>query len=130
MSVRADELLNFAKTNTWDMLSKGGRRLDDRVRSARGAKVVTAPPSAGINRTLREKLVLALNTDKAGGGPFYTWLTRNSQRKLVSNLLFWEDAMEYELAEDRSADRLLRMCHAWGIFNKYVSVNAKYDIGE
>ena len=49
---------------------------------------------------------------------------------MLSNLLFWEDVTEYGAAEDRSADRLLRLHRAWDIFNTYLSVDSKHSIGE
>ena len=49
---------------------------------------------------------------------------------MLSNLLFWEDVTEYGAAEDRSADRLLRLHRAWDIFNTYLSVDSKHGIGK
>ena len=44
--------------------------------------------------------------------------------------MFWEEVSEYSLAEDRSADRLLRMCHAWAMYNKFFSPHAICPIGK
>ena len=55
---------------------------------------------------------------------------RHCNDDLKSKLQFWQDVTEYGEAEDRSADRLLRMVHAWGIFNKYIAEDAKHDIGK
>ena len=44
MPVRPDDLLHIAQTTNWDMVSKSGRRLDERVKSGRAlsrAKSVT-----------------------------------------------------------------------------------------
>ena len=35
MPVKADDVLHIAQTTNWDTVSKGGRRLDDRVKSAK-----------------------------------------------------------------------------------------------
>ena len=35
MPVRPDDLLHIAQTTNWESVSKGGRRLDDRVKSGR-----------------------------------------------------------------------------------------------
>ena len=37
--------------------------------------------------------------------------------------------MDYNTAEDRSADRLLRRNQAWTIYNSYLSSDSLYDIG-
>ncbi len=43
--------------------------------------------------------------------------------------MFWEAVTEYGAAEDRSADRLLRMVHAWEIFNKFIAVDGVHTVG-
>lgn len=48
---------------------------------------------------------------------------------MLSNLLFWQDVTEYSAAEDRAADRLLRMCNAWAIYNRYISDDSEFNIG-
>jgi hypothetical protein len=48
----------------------------------------------------------------------------------VSSLLFWQDVTDYGKEEDRSADRLLRLCHAWNIYNSYFPDGALYPIGK
>lgn len=58
------------------------------------------------------------------------YVSRQEDLSLLSNLLFWQDVTEYGAAEDRAADRLLRMCNAWAIFNKYVAADSDFDIGE
>lgn len=45
-------------------------------------------------------------------------------------LLFWQSVTEYGAAEERSADRLLRMCHAWTIYNNHIAPNSYHYIGE
>ena len=49
---------------------------------------------------------------------------------LLPKLLFWQDVTEYGAAEDRAADRLLRMCNAWAIYNKYISEDSPYNVGK
>lgn len=43
--------------------------------------------------------------------------------------MFWESVDDYHSAEDRSADRLLRMNQAWSIYNIYLAVNSPNYIG-
>lgn len=54
---------------------------------------------------------------------------RQDDRRLVSCLLFWQDVTDYGKEEDRSADRLLRLCHGWNIYNLYFPDGANYPIG-
>jgi len=56
-------------------------------------------------------------------------LYRHDDLSLLSNLLFWQDVTEYCAAEDRAADRLLRMCNAWAIFNKFIAEDSDFNIG-
>ena len=35
MPVRPDDVLTYSKTKDWESVSKGGRRLDDRIKSAK-----------------------------------------------------------------------------------------------
>ena len=51
-------------------------------------------------------------------------------QSLLPKLLFWQDVTEYGAAEDRAADRLLRMCNAWAIYNKYISEDSPYNVGK
>jgi len=53
---------------------------------------------------------------------------RQSDLCLLSCLLFWQDVLEYSAAEDRAADRLLRMCNAWAIYNKYIAEDSDFNI--
>ena len=55
---------------------------------------------------------------------FIHWLlisVRYEDGKFLPCLLFWEEVTEYGQAEDRSADRLLRLCQAWNIYNRYLA---------
>lgn len=44
MPVRPDDVLTYSKTKSWDFLSKGGRKLDSRISSAK-LKPALHPPS-------------------------------------------------------------------------------------
>ena len=57
------------------------------------------------------------------------YLCRFEKYTLLSKLLFWEAVNDYGNAEDRSADRLLRMNQAWNIYNLYIGDHSPYDIG-
>ncbi|KAK3576327.1 hypothetical protein CHS0354_039734 [Potamilus streckersoni] len=122
MPVRPDDVLSYSMTKSWDFVSKGGRRLDDRVTSAKFSR--RQAPLVGM----KERLIIALSADKTAGGPFERFLEKQLDETCLSNLLFWQDVMEYGAAEDRSADRLLRLCHAWSIYNKFISENSPYNI--
>ena len=71
MPVIPEELMQIARTTSWDQVSKGGRKLDDRVKSAKPS--VRRKPKG---KTLREKHIIALLADKAAGGPFKLYLQR------------------------------------------------------
>ncbi len=55
---------------------------------------------------------------------------RHYDRKLLANLLFWQDVTDYGIAEERDADRLLRMGQAWSIFSRFIVDGAVWNIGE
>jgi len=60
MPVRPDDVLTYTKTKNWDSVSKGGRRLDARVTSA---KYRTAPVSSALRFvvfTFNYKMLLCL----------------------------------------------------------------------
>ena len=71
MPVIPEELLQIARTTSWEHVSKGGRKLDDRVKSAK-PNLRMKPKE----KTLREKLILALMADTSAGGPFKLYLQR------------------------------------------------------
>ncbi|XP_053375384.1 uncharacterized protein LOC123527871 isoform X6 [Mercenaria mercenaria] len=125
MPVRPDDVLTYTRTKNWESVSKGGRRLDDRVTSA---KFRSQPVTAASLRTTKERFLVALAADKMAGGPFERFLACHPDHSLVSNLLFWQDVTEYGAAEDRAADRMLRMCNAWAIFNRYISDDSEFNI--
>ncbi|XP_064623273.1 uncharacterized protein LOC135485317 isoform X13 [Lineus longissimus] len=127
MPVRPDDVLQIAKTRDWDFVSKGGRRLDDRIKSAKSRTCLRlrTPPSS----PLREKLIKAIVTDKAAGGALQKSLEQLKDKTLVSNLLFWQDVYEYGEAESATADRLLRLNNAWYIYNQYIAQGSVNSIG-
>ncbi|WAR18878.1 hypothetical protein MAR_000716, partial [Mya arenaria] len=139
MPVRPDDVLTYTRTKNWESVSKGGRRLDDRVTSAkyRAAPVPAAysgilgfatMPKPRPLRAIKERFVVALAADKMAGGPFERFLEEQPDMSLLSKLLFWQDVTEYLAAEDRSADRMLRMCNAWSIFNRYIADDSDFNI--
>ena len=71
LPVKADDLLDIARTKDWECISRYGRGLDERVKSA---KVSIRDRHA--QKTLKEKLALALTADKLAGGPFKAYLTK------------------------------------------------------
>ncbi|XP_076099180.1 uncharacterized protein LOC143068768 isoform X15 [Mytilus galloprovincialis] len=134
MPVLPDDVLTFSKTKNWEHLSQGGRRLDSRITSAK-FKIGQAPPPTSQRRVLAQlrfgldRFQIALATDKLAGGPFQHFLTMQDNKLLLSMLLFWQSVTEYGAAEERSADRLLRMCHAWTIYNNHIAPNSYHYIG-
>ncbi|XP_063428007.1 uncharacterized protein LOC134711377 isoform X3 [Mytilus trossulus] len=134
MPVLPDDVLTFSKTKNWEHLSQGGRRLDSRISSAK-FKMGQAPPPTSQRRVLAQlrfgldRFQIALATDKLAGGPFQHFLTMQDNKLLLSMLLFWQSVTEYGAAEERSADRLLRMCHAWTIYNNHIAPNSYHYIG-
>ncbi|KAI0239141.1 hypothetical protein LSAT2_010110 [Lamellibrachia satsuma] len=124
MPVRPEDVMQIARTRNWDVVCTGGRRLDDRIKSAKVQFRSMAMPSS-----LRAKLVFALDADRHAGSPFKAFLHRQRADLLLSNMLFWEDVADYGAAEARFSDRLLRMNQAWSIFNKYLAVGSKNSIG-
>ncbi|XP_052275180.1 uncharacterized protein LOC127874696 isoform X4 [Dreissena polymorpha] len=138
MPVRPDDVLTYTRTRSWECVSKGGRRLDDRVTSA---KYRTAPLSASLSgmlgfttqkprfkRATKERFVVALAADKMAGGPFERYLEDHQDQTLLPSLLFWQDVTEYGAAEDRAADRMLRLCNAWAIYNRYIADDSDFNI--
>ncbi|XP_056020779.1 uncharacterized protein LOC125650178 isoform X15 [Ostrea edulis] len=126
MPVRPDDVLTYSKTKSWDFLCRGGRKLDSRISSA---KLKPALHPALPVKLTKDRFLIALTSDKVAGGPFQRYLEKQEDRGLVSSLLFWQDVTDYGKEEDRSADRLLRLCHAWNIYNSYFPDGAMYPIG-
>ena len=55
---------------------------------------------------------------------------RHPDQRLLSNLLFWQEVIDYGIAEDRAADRMLRMGQAWSIFSRFIIDDGVWDIGK
>ncbi|ESO83511.1 hypothetical protein LOTGIDRAFT_236545 [Lottia gigantea] len=119
MPVWPEEALNLSRISTWDQVTS--RNMNRDIKSARYSRTATS-------RSTKERLILALSTDKLAGGPFATYLEDNDENNTVSNLLFWQDVREYGASEDKSADRLLRLRHAWSIYNNYISQDSPHNI--
>ena len=58
-----------------------------------------------------------------------SYFARFEKYTLLSKLLFWEAVTDYGYAEDRSADRLLRMNQAWNIYNTFIAPDSPRNIG-
>lgn len=91
------------------------------VHSYRTGSVVCAVGTEGMLLSFKMRSVVDLL--------FLVLANRQEDRQLVSCLLFWQDVTDYGKEEDRSADRLLRLCHAWNIYNTYFPDGANYPIG-
>lgn len=134
MPVLPDDVLTYSKTKNWEHLSQGGRRLDSRVTSAK-LKMGMVPPPTSQRRLIAQlrfgldRFQIALASDKLAGGPFQHFLEMQDDKMLLSMLLFWQSVTEYGAAEDRSADRLLRLCHAWTIYNNHIAPNCFHPLG-
>ncbi|CAG5126804.1 unnamed protein product, partial [Candidula unifasciata] len=76
----------------------------------------------------KARFLLAISSDKLAGGPFRRYLTSHSDPQLLTCLMFWEDVTEYGTDEDCLSDRLLKLCHAWNIYRKYLSEDSPYKI--
>ncbi|PVD26500.1 hypothetical protein C0Q70_14177 [Pomacea canaliculata] len=82
-----------------------------------------------IFRSSKERFLLALALDRIAGGPFQQYLSqRQDDEHLLSCLLFWQDVTEFGATEDHSVDRLLRLCHAWSIYNRYLSEDSVHKV--
>ncbi|XP_055879608.1 uncharacterized protein LOC106067347 isoform X7 [Biomphalaria glabrata] len=79
-------------------------------------------------RSTKERFVMALSADRLAGGPFQRYLSKLEDQSLLDSLMFWEDVTEFGSTEDKSFDRLLRLCQAWNIFNKYLSEDSPHRI--
>ncbi|XP_012937168.1 uncharacterized protein LOC101859632 [Aplysia californica] len=121
-------LVNVAFENS----NSSARRMFPRQRSTMSAasRVSTASVKTTIStfRSTKERFLLALAADRLAGGPFQRYLAKLDDPQLLASLLFWEDVTEYGATEDRSSDRLLRLCHAWNIYNKYLSLDSPHRI--
>lgn len=53
---------------------------------------------------------------------------RNKEDELLCGLLFWQEVEEWATQEGRN-DRLLRLFHAWNLYNKYIAQSSYMYIG-
>ncbi|KAK6183535.1 hypothetical protein SNE40_011001 [Patella caerulea] len=123
MPVWPDDAFNQSRTSSWDMVNSGNILRD--ITSARGRRgTARIAPS----RSTKDRLIVALSSDRLAGGPFKNYLDVNCDYLMLSNLLFWQDVTEYSATEDKSADRLLRLRHAWSIYTNYISEDSQYNV--
>ncbi|KAI8515025.1 hypothetical protein Bbelb_076160 [Branchiostoma belcheri] len=121
LPVRGDELAELAHSHNWEVVAQGGRRLD--------AKYGQEKRSSVDEKALEERVLAGLGADRSAGGPFTRFLEKNSDHQKLATLLFWQHVGEYTAEEKRSADRHLRMCRAWDIYNTYIAHDSKFNIG-
>ncbi|PAA92558.1 hypothetical protein BOX15_Mlig019187g2 [Macrostomum lignano] len=133
MPVRPDLAHNLAITESWDRVRAGGRQLDDRIRSAKGGPQLQQPALAAkpvsASRPFQARLRDALTVDRIAGGPFRSFLEmRHRDPELLACLMFFQEVEEYSRRDERTADRFLRLGHAWNIFNRYLNVSAAQPV--
>ncbi|XP_067682061.1 regulator of G-protein signaling 22-like isoform X1 [Haliotis asinina] len=129
MPLRPDDALSSSLTSNWDTVTKANTSRD--IMSVQGRRPSSLVRHNGLCcfRPTKERFLLALSADRLAGGPFQKYLEKGGDQSLLSNLLFWEDVTEYGATEDKSADRLLRLQHAWAIFNKFLAHDSPYYVG-
>ncbi|XP_033105030.1 uncharacterized protein LOC117107440 isoform X2 [Anneissia japonica] len=126
LPVRPGSCYRLASTaNDWNMVSKAGRKMQDEVQP--GCVEDLSPRS--MIRPMSARFQIGLASDREAGRPFQQYLERQMDTRLLANLLFLQDVTDYGEAEERSADRFLRMSRAWHIFNKYIIDGSVWDIG-
>ncbi|XP_035678626.1 uncharacterized protein LOC118417227 [Branchiostoma floridae] len=121
LPVRGDELARLAQSHNWEVVAQGGRRLEATYGQEKKISV--------DEKALEERVLAGLGTDGSAGGPFRRFLEKNSDHQKLATLLFWQHVGEYTAEEKRSADRHLRMCRAWDIYNTYIAHDSKFNIG-
>ncbi|XP_055879604.1 uncharacterized protein LOC106067347 isoform X3 [Biomphalaria glabrata] len=102
------------------------RRMFPKQRSTVSAK--SRRSASSLRKSTKERFVMALSADRLAGGPFQRYLSKLEDQSLLDSLMFWEDVTEFGSTEDKSFDRLLRLCQAWNIFNKYLSEDSPHRI--
>ncbi|XP_022088623.1 uncharacterized protein LOC110978161 isoform X3 [Acanthaster planci] len=127
LPVRPSSCFRLASTaRDWSRVATAGRRMEDVVRPGRLVDLDAVPY---VPRPLSARFHIGLACDREAGRPFQRHLEKQVDRRLLANLLFWQDVTDYGVAEDRAADRLLRMGHAWSIFNKFIMDGGMWNIG-
>ncbi|CAL1527617.1 unnamed protein product [Lymnaea stagnalis] len=111
---------------SFDNSTSSQRRMFPRQRSTVSAR--SRRSGSSMKRSTKERFVQALSADRLAGGPFSRYLAKLEDQRLLDSLLFWEDVTEFGSTEDRSSDRLLRLCHAWSIFHKYLAEDSPHRI--
>ncbi|XP_071963188.1 uncharacterized protein [Antedon mediterranea] len=125
LPVRPGSCYRLASTvKDWSTISKAGRTVQDEVQPG---QVEDLSPRS-IVRPMSARFKIGLENDREAGRPFQKYLERQSDVRLLANLLFLQDVTDYGEAEERSADRLLRMSQAWLIFNKYIIDGSVWDL--
>ncbi|XP_076463584.1 LOW QUALITY PROTEIN: uncharacterized protein LOC143295827 [Babylonia areolata] len=108
---------------------KGSNRQSWRRRTLSSAPISNYSRQSLLSRSTKDRFLLSLTQDRMAGGPFQRYLSKRlGDEQLLSCLLFWQDVTEYGATEDRSADRLLRLCHAWNIYNKFLSEDSPHKV--
>ncbi|XP_071809911.1 uncharacterized protein [Asterias amurensis] len=127
LPVRPSSCFRLASTSRdWSKVAMGGRRMEDMVRPGRLVDLDAVPY---VPRPLSARFHVGLACDREAGRPFQRHLEKQVDQRLLANLLFWQDVTDYGAEEDRAADRLLRMGHAWGIFSKFIMDGGMWNIG-
>ncbi|XP_059138673.1 regulator of G-protein signaling 22-like isoform X2 [Physella acuta] len=128
----ARDYANRLSMHVYDNSTASLRRMFPRQRSTVSARSKRPAPTSKSTRThsrsTKERFVLALSADKQAGGPFQRYLSSQEDQSLVDSLLFWQAVTDFGSVQDRSSDRLLRLCHAWAIYNKFLSRDSPHKI--
>lgn len=127
LPVRHDQILDLTRTATWPKVS---RALSGRVRSGRRYSRDGAGLAEMLGPSLRDMMLVSLAADVTAGGPFANYLSseKSTEPQLHASLLFLDAVAEYGKAEDRVADRLLRMNRAWSVFNVFLADGCQHKI--
>ncbi|XP_070578485.1 regulator of G-protein signaling 22-like isoform X21 [Ptychodera flava] len=126
LPVRPESCVRLAQnSHSWDAVVSGGHKMEDEIKPGQLAEVPTPEPERPYASRFRQ----GITNDKDAGGPFQRYLESCENSQFLANFLFWQDVTDYGQAEDRSADRLLRIRKAWAIFNRYIALGSIWDIG-
>ncbi|KAH9492920.1 hypothetical protein Btru_032617 [Bulinus truncatus] len=130
MPVLPEDAKDFANKQTinvsYNSSSSSLRRMFPRQRSHLSAK--SRRSASSLRKSTKERFVMALSADRQGGGPFHKYLCKLEDHSLLDSLMFWEDVTEFGSTEDKSFDRLLRLCQAWNIYHKFLSEDSPHRI--
>ncbi|XP_072031975.1 uncharacterized protein [Amphiura filiformis] len=127
LPVRPSSCVRLATTTKdWNRVAAGGRRMQDTIQEG---YLVDFQTANYMPRPLSARFHVGLSCDRTAGRPFQRYLEKHHDRRYLANLLFWQDVTDYGIAEDRDADRLLRMGQAWSIFSRFIVDGAVWNIG-